>query len=249
MLIPFPIAFFIGAFVFDVLGLLLDDSNLNRTSFYLAVSGIITGVAAAVPGFIDYLFSVPPQSTGKQRATKHMIVNLAAVALFVAVVIIKDKIYWIPSASLIIMETAGAVLLFFGGWMGGTLVNRNFIGPDHRYANAGKWKEISFRSRRKEYVVAREDELKTDHMKLVRVMGKRIVICRTEEGYTAFDDRCTHRGGSLAGGVTLCGSVFCLWHGSRFDVKNGQVINGPAKLPVKTYTTTVRDGKVFLIFT
>ena len=45
---------------------------------------------------------------------------------------------------IIALEVVGCVLLFVAGWMGGTLVYRNQIGVDVRYANAGKWKEDYF---------------------------------------------------------------------------------------------------------
>jgi nitrite reductase/ring-hydroxylating ferredoxin subunit/uncharacterized membrane protein len=247
MLIPFPIAFLVGALLFDLLGLYFNDVNLNRTSFYLAVAGVITALTAAVPGFIDYLFSVPPQSSGKTRATKHMAVNLISVVLFIAVIILRDKIYWTPGTPILILQTAAVILLSMGGWMGGTLVNRNFMGPEHRYAGAGKWKEISFKEKRDEYEVAREDELGKDQVKLVKVKDKRIALIRTSDGWYAIDDRCSHRGGSLADGVAICGTIHCLWHGSQFDVKTGMVVAGPAKDPVNTYRVYLRNGKVFLV--
>ena len=80
MLIPFPFAFLTGAFVFDVLGRWLDAPALWTTGAHLALAGIAFALIAAVPGLIDYLFTVPPDSTGKTRATKHMAVNLTAVA-------------------------------------------------------------------------------------------------------------------------------------------------------------------------
>ena len=46
-----------------------------------------------------------------------------------------------------LLEAAGVGLLTAGGWMGGTLVNRNQIGVDHRYAHAGKWQEQEVEAR------------------------------------------------------------------------------------------------------
>jgi nitrite reductase/ring-hydroxylating ferredoxin subunit len=83
-------------------------------------------------------------------------------------------------------------------------------------------------------------------MKLLRVGGKRIVLARTEDGYVAFDDRCTHRGGSLAGGVMMCGTVQCLWHGSQFDVATGVVKGGPAKTNIAVYRVAEENGNVKL---
>ena len=75
---------------------------------------------------------------------------------------------------------------------------------------------------------------------------KRIVLARTERGYVAFDDRCTHRGGSLAGGVMICGTVQCLWHGSQFDAATGQVKAGPAKTPINVYQVTEERDEIKL---
>jgi nitrite reductase/ring-hydroxylating ferredoxin subunit len=95
--------------------------------------------------------------------------------------------------------------------------------------------------------VARADDLKVDQMKLLHVGDQRIVLARTSDGYVAFNDHCTHRGGSLAGGVMMCGQVQCLWHGSQFDVRTGQVRSGPAEKPITTYRVEERDDEVKLI--
>jgi len=82
MLIPFPFAFLTGAVVFDVTGWWSDAVSWWTTGAYLSAAGIATALIAAVPGFIDYLYTVPPDSSGKSRATKHLLANLSAVALF-----------------------------------------------------------------------------------------------------------------------------------------------------------------------
>jgi nitrite reductase/ring-hydroxylating ferredoxin subunit/uncharacterized membrane protein len=232
MLIPFPIAFLTGAFAFDAAGWLTDRPSWWTTGGYLALLGILAALVAAVPGLVDYLYTVPPRSSGKERATKHMLANLSAVALFAIAWAIRGE----PTALVLGLEALGCAALTLGGYMGGTLVTRNLISVDHRYADAGKWKEESVSTSGKGPVtVARRDELKVDQMKLLHVGGKRIVLARTDKGYVAFDDRCTHRGGSLAGGVMICGTVQCLWHGSQFDVHSGQVKVGPAKEPIPIY--------------
>jgi nitrite reductase/ring-hydroxylating ferredoxin subunit len=83
-------------------------------------------------------------------------------------------------------------------------------------------------------------------MILVRANGRRVVLARTEDGYAAFDDHCTHRGGSLAGGVLACGVVTCPWHGSQFDCATGAVRSGPADWPIGTHRVEQSDGQVRL---
>src|SRR5205823_10182811 len=95
--------------------------------------------------------------------------------------------------------------------------------------------------------VAAVDELQVDQMKLLHVGGRRVVLARTADGYVAFDDRCTHKGGSLADGVMACGTVACPWHGSQFDAATGAVKAGPANDPVASYRIEQADGEVRLI--
>ena len=248
-LIPFPFAFLYGAFFFDLAGRLAERPTWWTTGAYLSLAGVIAALIAAVPGFIDYLYTVPPKSTGKQRATKHMLANLAAVILFISAWVVRGHAGVPPDVAVVTLEGIGVVLLTAGGWMGGVLVSRNQISVDHRYAEAGTWKEEKVQVRSDQpVVIAQADELKVNQMKLLRVNGRRLVLVRTEEGYVAFDDRCTHRGGSLAGGVMIRGVVQCPWHGSQFDCRTGAVKAGPAKEPVETCRVREREGKVMLTF-
>jgi nitrite reductase/ring-hydroxylating ferredoxin subunit/uncharacterized membrane protein len=245
-LIPFPFAFLTGAFVFDLLGRWLDKPSLWTTGAHLALAGIAFALIAAVPGLIDYIFTVPPKSTGKTRATKHMVVNLSAVGLFAVATYVRGAAGVAPDPVILIVEAGAVALLVAGGWMGGTLVYRNQIGVDHRYAGAGKWSENRHAKATMPVAVADADDLDPNQMRLVRLGDRRIVLARTEERYVAFDDRCPHRGGSLAGGLMACGTVTCPWHGSQFDVASGAVQSGPADDAIGTYEVEERDGKVWL---
>ena len=81
-------------------------------------------------------------------------------------------------------------------------------------------------------------------MRPLRWRGRRLVLARTEEGFAAFDDHCTHRGGSLADGALICGTVQCPWHGSQSDVHNGDVKAGPAEEPIGTYRAEIAGEQV-----
>jgi uncharacterized membrane protein/nitrite reductase/ring-hydroxylating ferredoxin subunit len=247
-LIPFPLAFLYGALVFDALGWVTGRAGLWTTGGHLAVAGVLTALVAAVPGLIDYFGTVPPGSTAKSRATKHMVVNLTSVALMAAAVWLRPPAPDRPDLWTLVLEGLSVALITVGGWMGGTLVVRNQIGVDHRYARAGKWNEAKVEAQPgKPAVVARADELEVDQMKLVHVWGKRIVIARTEHGWSAFDDGCTHRGASLADGVLMCGAVQCPWHGSQFDVRTGAVKCGPAEAGIAAYRIEEDRGEIRLL--
>ncbi|RYF80586.1 MAG: DUF2231 domain-containing protein, partial [Chitinophagaceae bacterium] len=246
ILIAFPLAFFIGSFVFDVLYLLSENSALQSTAYHLNIAGVVGAVMAAVPGVIDFLYTVPPDSSAKKRAATHGMLNTFNLLLFIAVIFLKRS-GDLSQVLLTAIEAIGVGILFVAGWMGGTLVYRNQIGVDPRYAEAGKWKE-EYLEGNEEVRVAAADELKLNQMKLVHIDGKRIVIARSEKGYVAFSDHCPHKGGSLAGGAMMCGTVQCPWHGSQFDVYNGSAVAGPAKEKIETFPLNERNGVVYLNF-
>ena len=240
-LIPFPFAFLTGALAFDLAGWVGGLPSFWTTGGHLATAGVVTALVAAVPGFIDYVYTVPPQSTGKQRATRHMLLNLSAVTLFALAWVARRNDA--PAIAVVGLELIGVGLLAAGGWMGGVLVSRNQIGVDHRYAAAGKWKEATATVGADGTIVVGDvDELKVNQMKLLHAGGRRIVLARDDTGYVVFDDRCPHRGGSLAGGVMICATVHCPWHGSQFDVRSGAVRAGPARGGIRTYPVEERGS-------
>jgi uncharacterized membrane protein/nitrite reductase/ring-hydroxylating ferredoxin subunit len=245
MLVVFPIAFFIGTLLFDVLGRIYEQADLITTAYYLEIAGVIGGLITAIPGIIDYLFTIPPKSSAKKRGTQHGIINVITVVIFAFVWFYRQRADSSP-AVILILESIGVIAIGFSGWLGGTLVYRNQIGVDPRYANAGKWKEMDVNREKGIIEAARLDELKVNQMKLIILKNKRIVLGRTENGYVAFDDHCTHRGGSLAGGAMICSTVQCPWHGSHFNVNTGEVKAGPAKEGIKTYAIKMANGKVLI---
>lgn len=141
ILVAFPVAFGVAAPVADLAGVLGVWPTVWAAGAYLAVATVISGLVAGVPGFIDYLYTVPPNSSASRRATWHMAVNLTALALIASGWAFRDLGTLRPGVGTILMEFTGLGAMTVSGWMGGTLVYRNQIGVDHRYAEAGKWKE------------------------------------------------------------------------------------------------------------
>lgn len=247
MLVPFPIAFLVGAFIFDLVGVASGTPGWYVAGKYMAGAGVVMGLVAAVPGAIDFLWSVPPKSSAKRHARKHLLLNAI-------VILLSALAYWVrgapgvaPDAPILGLELVAVALLTWAVFIGGTLVFRNEVGVDHRYAGAGRWRETTVRLRAGESVtVARVDELQPNQMKLLRVGKRRVVLARTDDGWAAFDDHCSHRGGSLADGTLACGVVQCPWHGSQYDVRTGSVRAGPARQALATYPLEVVGDEVRL---
>ncbi|MDF3078634.1 MAG: Rieske 2Fe-2S protein [Sphingobacteriaceae bacterium] len=243
MLIGLPIGFFVGTVAFDVLSLFLGKPSFWQTGSHLEAAGIISAVLAAIPGIIDFRYTVPPNSSAKKRAAKHGLLNSSMLIIFTAAYFLRDDL---AAGYIVAMEVIGAALMTYSGWLGGTLVHRNQIGVDPRYADAGKWKEAYFDKSSGQIDVASGDELKLNQMKLLHIGEERIVLARTETGYVAFDDWCPHKGGSLAGGSMMCGTVQCPWHGSQFDVSSGALKAGPSKEGIPVYEVVEEGGRVLV---
>ena len=131
------------------------------------------------------------------------------------------------------------------GWLGGTLVYRNQIGVDHRYAGAGKFKQRTLDSF--DRPVCNQGELSEGQMMLARIGREDVVVCRCNEGFFAFSNQCTHRGGPLSDGAIIGCTVQCPWHGSQFDVRSGRVVAGPAEQKIQTYRIDIRAGEVYVL--
>ena len=244
ILVSFPIAFWVGGFIFDLIGTARPNPGLWAAGFYCVIAGCIGAVLAALPGATDWWFTVPSESSAKQRGLIHGGLNTLNLLLFIYVAYRLGSPSAVPDGTTLVLMAIGMVILGIAGWMGGTLVYRNQIGIDRRYASAGKLKTRSLSGWNKP--VCNQSELGDGQMLLAMVGTERVVVGRCSEGLFAFSDHCTHRGGPLSDGALVGCTVQCPWHGSQFDIRSGHVVAGPAQEKIKTYSTEIKNGEVFV---
>jgi len=81
----------------------------------------------------------------------------------------------------------------------------------------------------------------------VETPGERLLIANVEGQFFAMRAKCNHMGGPLDKG-TLEGSVVsCPLHGSKWDVRTGQLIRFARPLPPEpTYAVTLKDGQIMV---
>ncbi len=94
--------------------------------------------------------------------------------------------------------------------------------------------------------VARVDELEPGSMMMVEVDGKPVLLANVDGEFYAISDLCTHEEYNLSEGSLDGEEVECPGHSAFFNVKTGDVIDGPAMDPVETYSVQVEDGAVFI---
>jgi uncharacterized membrane protein/nitrite reductase/ring-hydroxylating ferredoxin subunit len=244
ILVAFPIGLFITSFAFDLIAAIGNHPSVAAAGWYCIIAGLIVAACAAIAGAVDLFGVVPRGSSARGRGYKHAVLNLIVVALFIAVAVYRGGPGVMPDTTALTISAVGVLVLLVSGWLGGTLVYRNQIGVDHRYANAGRYKERHLR--RWDQEVCSEDELSDGQMILADVEGTRVVVGRCADGVVAFSDRCTHRGGPLSDGALVGCTVQCPWHGSQFNVHDGRVVNGPAGERIEGFAAEVRGGRVYV---
>ncbi|MGH2928200.1 MAG: Rieske 2Fe-2S domain-containing protein [Solirubrobacteraceae bacterium] len=90
-----------------------------------------------------------------------------------------------------------------------------------------------------------ESELGSQELRQVDIGGVPVLLARSQSGQVcALANTCTHLGGPLAEGTRDGDTVVCPWHGSRFDLCSGAVVEGPAVFAQPRLEARVRDGKI-----
>ncbi len=73
--------------------------------------------------------------------------------------------------------------------------------------------------------------------------GKNIVVTQPEAGsFKAFTAVCTHQGCIVS--TVSGGTINCPCHGSRFSIKDGSVVNGPATQPLAAIAIKVEGTSI-----
>ncbi|HMK46653.1 MAG TPA: non-heme iron oxygenase ferredoxin subunit [Methanocella sp.] len=79
------------------------------------------------------------------------------------------------------------------------------------------------------------------------VNGKKIAIANVNGSFYAIEDRCTHMGQPLSGGMMMGHIVMCLVHGAQFDVMTGQpVTTAMSSVPVKTFPVKTEGDEIMV---
>lgn len=244
LFVAFPIGLLVTSFIFDLIARWQNMPSLAAAAWYCVIAGLIGATIAAIPGLIDLFSVVPPNSSARSRGYRHAILNGLMMVAFIADAAYRGGPGVMADNTSLILSACGVVLIGISGWLGATLVYRNQIAVDHRYANAGKYKQINLTDWNQP--VCKAGDLSEGQMMLAIIQGARVAVGRCSQGIVAFGDQCTHKGGSLADGVLIGCTVQCPWHGSQFDATSGRVVAGPAEQHILTYDVVTRGDDVYV---
>lgn len=130
MLIVFPLGLLATSVVWDICALATHDPRWGLVAFWTIVAGVIGALAAAVPGFIDWL-GIPRATRAHKLGLYHMVLNLTVVGLFIVSLAMRWKVtagYDHAGVGQMIWGWIAVALAVVSSWMGGELIERLGIG-------------------------------------------------------------------------------------------------------------------------
>ncbi len=135
ILIVVPLGSFVGAFAFDALcltGVGSGDPSMSWgvVSYWMIVTGLVGGLVAAVPGWIDW-FAIPKGTRAKAVGLVHGLGNAVGVlGLYGASWWFRRDDLAHPGTLAIVLSTLGFAAGGVTAWLGGELVERLGVGVD-----------------------------------------------------------------------------------------------------------------------
>jgi nitrite reductase/ring-hydroxylating ferredoxin subunit/uncharacterized membrane protein len=251
-LVHFPIGLFLLSLGLDLLSYFnIAASDLFRPSFYVMAFGVGAGLLALAAGFADRA-DIRLDHPARKTVNLHMALNLSAVALFAINLFLRFMQPALTEISLVhlLLSAAGVGMILFSGYLGGTMVYDDGVGVGrHRRYTRMPLRTIRVSNRTPQdgwLPVCDDSELQEGATLRVVCDGDIIAIAKQGGEVYAFQEFCTHRYGPLSEGKIQDHQVMCPWHRSCFDIRTGKVTQGPAKVDLKTYTVSIRTGKIFI---
>jgi nitrite reductase/ring-hydroxylating ferredoxin subunit/uncharacterized membrane protein len=238
-----PVTAWLIAAIFDIIWLFFPDSAswAARGAQAAVLIGFLGALGAVATGLTDW-----SDTYGHERSVGflHGLLNSTATLLYLISLLLRYSVFsgTIDFSLSAAESVAGAIVGFVGlafvlyaAYLGGDLVFAIGTGVNH----------TAFEPVVEEFErVASLDEVPQNATYKVVVAGVPIILMRMGTNVYALGATCTHAGGPLDEGELQGDAVQCPWHGSRFNVKSGRVLTGPATVAEPRYDTRVRDGYV-----
>jgi nitrite reductase/ring-hydroxylating ferredoxin subunit/uncharacterized membrane protein len=223
-----PIGFWAGVTVLDALG--QDVAAPGRRfdpAATLSAAGLAAAAATVATGVTDWSVS-----DGEDRRTGlfHGLLNLAGTALQAASLTARLRGSRGAARAL---GLASVTVTGAAGYVGGHLVQGRAVMVNRTAASTGPTRWVK---------AVEEADLPVGASAGVVVDGRAVMLHRTPDAVHAIDDLCTHAGALLSRGEVVDCVVTCPLHESRFDVRDGHVVRGPAHHPQPALPTRVRGG-------
>jgi nitrite reductase/ring-hydroxylating ferredoxin subunit/uncharacterized membrane protein len=222
-----PIGAWTAALVMDAMEEMSGRDGFGRGADTAIAVGLAGAVSAAVTGLTDW-----GSTDGRARriGLLHGLLNTTGALLYTCSLIARKRNSRPVGRGL---GALGYAVALGAAYLGGKLVYSEQVGVNH---TLGQQLPDEFQP------VLAESELAEGDMKRVVVDNSRVLLARRDGRLFAISEVCSHMGGPLSEGKFEGSIVRCPWHGSRFSVETGAVVDGPATHPQPCLEVRVRDG-------
>jgi len=190
--------------------------------------GLVGAVGAAMTGLTDWQHTV---ADDRRVGLLHGLMNVSAAGLYATSLALRVRGHRSAGRGIAGVGFAVAVA---AAYLGGHLVYRKRIGVDH--AEHPDWDDF--------VAVLPEGELGASAPRRIDVRGVSVVIVRRGGRIYALTERCAHLGGPLSEGAVDEVGIRCPWHGSRFALDDGRILEGPSTFAQPCLDVRVRNGQI-----
>ncbi|HLI87427.1 MAG TPA: Rieske 2Fe-2S domain-containing protein [Ktedonobacteraceae bacterium] len=227
-----PITAWLLTAAFDIIWLIAQPSWAAYGAFVTVIAGLLGALGAAATGLVDW-----SDTYGAERRVglNHALFNVAATILYLISFVLRLLAGPGDGIAACIIGFVGLVSVLYAAYLGGEMVFVKGTGVNHTAWEAG--------SEDYEAVMPLAD---VEENKLYRVTAAGVPVVMLRQGLQvyAIAATCSHAGGPLDEGTLQGDVVECPWHGSRFCMRDGRVLTGPATVRAPRYSVRVRDGLV-----
>jgi nitrite reductase/ring-hydroxylating ferredoxin subunit/uncharacterized membrane protein len=221
-----PLGAWTLATVFDLWG--GANRHQDRAADAAIGVGLAGAVGAAVTGMTDWQHTT---AEDRRVGLLHGLLNLSATGLYAVSLALRLRGVRTPGRTI---GGLGFTVALGAAYLGGHLVYRKRIGVNH--APCADWDD---------FVTALPiGDLRESVPQRVDIGGVAVVLIRRASRIYALADSCAHLGGPLSEGQVDDRAIRCPWHGSRFALEDGGVLEGPSTFAQPCFDVRVRAGQI-----
>ncbi|MCC2671532.1 MAG: Rieske (2Fe-2S) domain protein [Armatimonadetes bacterium] len=225
-----PLGAWTAAAVMDAADAARGDDRYAAGSDAAIGVGLAGATLAALSGLADWRHT---DGSARKVGVVHASLNGGATLLYAASLALRSRGNRSAGRAL---SFAGFAAVLAAAYLGGHLSYKEKIGTDHAPSEDELPGEFT--------AVLADADLPEGKMRKVEADGTPIMLARQGGRVFALAESCAHLGGPLSEGELKEGSVVCPWHGSRFALEDGQVLDGPSAYSQPCLETRVRNGQI-----